>query len=81
MNEVTLQERFRMILRHYGMMLESRPEHIAIREMRKHIGWYLHGLRGSAKVRNEINHCASSGEVFSLLNRFFEEAEQKETEC
>ena len=80
-NEVTLQERFRMILRHYGMMLESRPEHIAIREMRKHIGWYLHGLRGSAKVRNEINHCASSGEVFSLLNRFFEEAEQKETEC
>lgn len=80
-NEVTLQERFRMILRHYGMMLESRPEHIAIREMRKHIGWYLHGLRGSAKVRNEINHCASSGEVFSLLNRFFEEAELKETEC
>jgi tRNA-dihydrouridine synthase B len=80
-NEVTLQERFRMILRHYGMMLESRPEHIAIREMRKHIGWYLHGIRGSAKVRNEINHCASSGEVFSLLNRFFEEAEQKETEC
>ena len=78
---VSLQERFSMILRHYGMMLESRPEHIAIREMRKHIGWYLHGLRGSARIRNEINHCADPGEVFSLLNRFFEEAEQTETEC
>ena len=78
---VSLQERYNMILRHYGMMLGSRPEHIAIREMRKHIGWYLHGLRGSAKIRNEINHCAAPGEVFSLLNRFFEEAEQTETEC
>ena len=81
MIQVSLQERFTMIRRHYGMMLESRPEHIAIREMRKHIGWYLHGLRGSAKIRNEINHCTAPGEVFSLLNRFFEEAEQKETEC
>ena len=79
--QVSLQERFNMIRRHYGMMLESRPEHIAIREMRKHIGWYLHGLRGSAKIRNEINHCAAPGEVFALLNRFFEEAGQKETEC
>lgn len=81
MIQVSLQERFTMIRRHYGMMLESRPEHIAIREMRKHIGWYLHGLRGSAKIRNEINHCTAPGEVFSLLNRFFEEAGQKETEC
>ena len=81
MIQVSLQERFTMIRRHYGMMLESRPEHIAIREMRKHIGWYLHGLRGSAKIRNEINHCTAPGEVFSLLNRFLEEAGQKETEC
>jgi tRNA-dihydrouridine synthase B len=73
--EVTLRERDGMIRRHYGMMLETRPEHIAIREMRKHIGWYLHGMRGSAKIRNEINRCGDAGEVFSLLERFFEEAE------
>ena len=73
--EVTLRERDGMIRRHYGMMLETRPEHIAIQEMRKHIGWYLHGMRGSAKIRNEINRCGDAGEVFSLLERFFEEAE------
>ncbi len=70
----TLAERHCTILRHYAMMRESRPEHIAIREMRKHIGWYLHGMRGSAKIRNEINRCTQAEEVFNLLEQFFAEA-------
>ncbi len=70
-DEVTLEERNDMIRRHYQKMLETRPEQIAIREMRKHIGWYIHGLRGSAKVRNAINHCADPGAVFALLDKFF----------
>ena len=68
---VTNAERYNMILRHYNMMLFSRPEHIAIREMRKHIGWYLHGLRGSAKTRNDINRCSSPEGVIAVLDRFF----------
>ena len=73
LQEVTLQERKDMIYRHYSMMIQSRPEYIAIREMRKHIGWYLHGLRGSSKIRNEINHRSRPEEVFDLLEAFFEE--------
>ena len=71
--KVQLKERQNMIRRHYGMMLESRPEHIAIREMRKHIGWYLHGLRDSAKIRGNIQ------EVLSILDHFFEESAEYET--
>ncbi|MBR6481249.1 MAG: tRNA-dihydrouridine synthase, partial [Thermoguttaceae bacterium] len=51
----------------------SRPEHIAVREMRKHIGWYIHGYRGAARVRDEINRCADAEEVFILLENFFAE--------
>ena len=69
--EVTLQERQAMIRKHYELMLDHLPEHIAVREMRKHIGWYLHGLRGAARVRAEINRCASPEEAFALLERFF----------
>ena len=54
---VSLTEKRTMVHRHYLMMLQSKPEKIATREMRKHIGWYLHGLRGSAKIRDEINRC------------------------
>ncbi len=76
--EVSLQERSNMIMRHYRMMLESRPEHIAVREMRKHIGWYLHGLRGCAKVRNEINRCSRPEDVFLVLERFWGEVENQQ---
>ena len=72
---VTLQERRDMIRKHYGMMLEHLPEHIAVREMRKHIGWYIHGLRGAAKVRAEINRCAGPEQVEEILERFFETLE------
>lgn len=70
---VSLEERHHMILRHYRMMLDSHPDKIAIREMRKHIGWYLHGLRNAARIRNEINHCNDSETVFHLLEQFFDE--------
>ena len=70
--KVTLQERSDMIRDHYERMLACRPERIAVREMRKHIGWYLHGLRDSAKVRNEINRLTDPEEIFALLQRFFD---------
>ena len=74
---VTLRERQDMIRKHYGMMLDHLPEHIAVREMRKHIGWYIHGLRGAAKVRDEINHCTEPAQAAQCLQRFFETAEHQ----
>ncbi len=70
---VNPHEKLEMIRRHYKLMLDSRPEHIAVREMRKHIGWYLHGYRGAAQIRNEINRCPDPRTVLSLLERFFSE--------
>ncbi len=69
---ISLRERRDMIRTHYAMMLGHLPEHIAVREMRKHIGWYIHGLRGAAKIRAEINRCASPAEVGEMLERFFD---------
>ena len=47
------------------------PEHIAVREMRKHIGWYIHGLRGAAAVRAKINLCDDPDETERILEKFF----------
>lgn len=46
--------------------------------MRKHAAWYLKGIRGNAKVRNEINHCETRDELVQLLDAFTIEAEAKE---
>ena len=71
---VTADERFRMIQDHYTRMLAWKPEHIAVREMRKHIGWYLHGLRGASRARAEINRAETPEAVQAILQRIREEA-------
>ena len=70
-----------MILRHYRLMLESRPEKIAVREMRKHIGWYVKGMKGAALLRSEINHCPDAREALSLIRRYFEQQTAQEEEA
>ena len=51
----SLKDRIDMIFRHYDMLLSWKPQHVAVSEMRKHIGWYLHGVRGAAQLRAQIN--------------------------
>ena len=69
---VTPEERLEMILRHYSLMEHEKPEHIAVREMRKHIGWYIHGMRGASRVRAEINRKETRQEAEALLREMFE---------
>ena len=76
--QVTLAERFQMIETYYTRMLSWKPEPIAVREMRKHIGWYLHGLRGAARARAEINHARTPEEALRILKQLREEAEQQD---
>ena len=66
---MTTEERFRMIEDHYTRMLAWKPTHIAVREMRKHIGWYLHGLRGASRARAEINRAETPEAVREILER------------
>lgn len=49
------EEKIRMLLRHLDMVAEDKGDRIAVREMRKHVGWYVKGLRGAASIKREIN--------------------------
>lgn len=66
----TLADRAAMIRRHYEMLLGWKPEHIAVREMRKHIAWYFHGLRGAAQMRVAVNHMTDPREVLDAVDAF-----------
>ena len=78
---VTLDERYEMIFRHYGRMLEAKPERIAVREMRKHIGWYVRGMKGAANLRAEINRCPDARQALELITQYFEEHPSQEDEA
>ena len=42
-------------LLHTRMLIEDKGEHIGILEARKHVCWYMKGIRGGAAVRTVIN--------------------------
>lgn len=57
------------MLRHARLQIEYKGEYLGIREMRKHVAWYTKGLKGSAKLRDEINRVESYEELEELLNQ------------
>jgi len=77
---VTNTERYSMILRHYQAMLNSRPERIAVNEMRKHIGWYVKGLNGAAAFRAKINLTDKPENAIALIRSFFEDQDRNDKE-
>ncbi len=58
------------ILRHYTLMEEYKGERTAMLEMRKHIGWYLHGLPDSAHIRALIFRITEKDEVIKILKNY-----------
>lgn len=50
-----LKEKVGLIIKHFDLLLEEKGEYAAVREMRKHAGWYLKGIPGSAGLRRQLN--------------------------
>ena len=59
----TLEEKVRMMRIHLDRMLAEKGEYAAVREMRKHAGWYLKGVHGAAAIRRNINTITSAEEL------------------
>ncbi len=55
LSEPGFNDRINMALRHLAMVAGFKGEYTAVREMRKHIAWYLKGLRDSSRVRQAVN--------------------------
>ena len=51
----TLEDKIAMMIRHLEDVAEHKSEYAAVREMRKHVGWYLKGEHGSAAIRRKVN--------------------------
>ena len=54
-DNVTNNEKLNIILKHLDLLVKEKGETIAVKEMRKHIGWYIKNLKNSSKIRGIIN--------------------------
>ena len=69
--EISNNERLNLILEHFNLMLEDKPERVAIMEMRKHIGWYVKNTKDASKVRERINQILDKEELINTLTEYF----------
>ena len=72
--EPTAEEKIRIAIKHFNLAIKEDGEYVAVREMRKHLGWYLKGMKKSARLRDEINKLESADEVVGRLEAYIAES-------
>ena len=72
MPQVSLQERFEVIKKHFLLELKEKGEYTGIREFRKHLAYYTKGLPDSSVFRSKVNTLETKDDVLKELNEFFE---------
>lgn len=63
----TTEEMASMVLRHARLQTEVKGERIAMREMRKHAGWYTAGYPNSSRLRGKVNEVTTLAELEELF--------------
>lgn len=67
-----LEERMAVMYKHISMAAQLKGERVALRESRKHIAWYLKGIKGAASFRNASGSVTKLSEVESLIEQVLE---------
>ncbi len=66
----TREERIDMLLRQLDLVAEDKGDIIAVKEMRKHIGWYVKGLPGASAMKREANTISDIEQLRELLRNY-----------
>jgi len=65
--EVSADEKISTVIRHMNMLIDLKGEHTGVLEMRKHIAWYIKGMRNAAQMRERVFRLSSKEEITELL--------------
>jgi len=69
----SIEERFGVALEHAHMAADYEPDRRgAAIEFRKHLGWYVKGLPGSAELRKKLHAVTSLGEVEGIFDEYLQ---------
>lgn len=71
-------EKVTVILRHIQAMCDYKGEEIAMREARKHVGWYMKGFKNAAELRREAGYLKNYEELIELTKKAYECMSQSE---
>lgn len=70
--EISKEERLQIILEHIELQVQELGENTGIKEMRKHMTYYLKGLKEASIVRQKINKIDTQKELIVCLTEYFQ---------
>ena len=71
--KVSKEEKFKIISKHIGLAVEEKGENIAVKEMRKHLAYYIKNMKDASKIREKINRIETKNELIDCLNAYFKD--------
>lgn len=66
-------EKLNLCIRHIKLAVQNFGSEKAVREMRKHIAWYVKGMKNSTEIKNMINYEKDVSNVIRILLEYREQ--------
>ncbi|AEI46053.1 tRNA dihydrouridine synthase DusB [Paenibacillus mucilaginosus] len=76
--EPSPHEKIQIAILHLDRLTALKGEAVAVKEMRKHLAWYLKGLRGGARVKDAIMEQTKRDAMIELLNDYISNLDEPE---
>lgn len=74
--ELTLAEKLNVALEHTHLLCDYRGPAVGIKEIRKHLAWYIEGFPGAKTFRHRLTQVASVTDVEQIFGEILEAAQQ-----
>ncbi|MBD2848396.1 tRNA dihydrouridine synthase DusB [Paenibacillus sp. IB182496] len=71
-------EKMRIAILHMDRLIALKGESVAVREMRKHLAWYLKGLPGAARIKDHIMEETSRDKMVHILGGYIDSLAEQE---
>ncbi|MCA0758365.1 tRNA dihydrouridine synthase DusB [Paenibacillus sp. N4] len=76
LGDPTPREKLEVAILHLDRLIALKSEAVAVREMRKHLAWYLKGLPGGARVKDVIMEETGRDRMVAILENYVRSLEE-----
>jgi len=77
-SDPTPREKLEVAVLHMDRLIALRNESMAVREMRKHMAWYMKGLPGAARVKDKIMEETNRDRLVEVLEEYVSSLDEME---
>ncbi len=79
--EPTPREKMRIAVLHLDRLVALKSERVAVKDMRKHMAWYLKGMKGAARVKDAVMEAVERDQMVRILDAYVQEVEAEADEA